>query len=212
MKLKFVKGLSCLMLASAVLSGCGQSGELDTTSIYIRKDGSVSSAVYESFDTEQYDKEELQEFVEGLVSAYNQKEAGTAAAYTKDTEEDLVAAVKSLDFKDEEAILKMEYASCDDYMQFNETEGSIAQLASGTIAGAAEAGIDLGQFELLNPEGTEKINGSDAEEDYYVVFVEGTATLLVEGTIQYATADVKVEGKDTAQVSSEDSLSCIIFK
>ena len=212
MKLKFVKGLTCLMLASAFLSGCGQSGELDTTSIYIRKDGSVSSAVYEAFDTKNYSQEELQEFVEDNVSAYNQSEAGVAAAYTKDTEEALSVAVKSLEVEANEAVLKMEYASCEDYLQFNESEGSILQLASGTVAGAEKAGIDLGQFELLNPEGSEKISGSDVDEAYYVIFVEGTTTIQVEGSIQYATADVKVEDKDTAQVSSADSLSCIIFK
>lgn len=209
---RFVKGITCTLLAAALLGGCGQKGELDTTSVYIRKDGTVASAVYEPFDTKTYSKDELKVFVEDAVSAYNQKNAGTAAAYTKDTDEPLSVAVTSLDFQDGNAVLKMEYASCDDYMQFNESEGNLVQMASGTVSGAKEAGIDLSSFELLNSEGTDKINGGDVDEECHVVFVEGTSTIVVEGSIRYATADVKIEDKDTAQVSSDGALSCIVFK
>ncbi|MGN0294754.1 MAG: lipoprotein [Lachnospiraceae bacterium] len=209
---RFVKGIACAVLSAALLVGCGQKGELDTTSVYIRKDGSVASAVYEPFDTKAYSKDELKSFVEDAVIAYNQKNAGTAAAYTKDSDEPLSVAVTSLDFQDGDAVLKMEYASCDDYLQFNKSEGSLVQMASGTVSGAKEAGIDLGSFELLNFEGTDKIDGSDVDDGYYVVFVEGSSTIMVEGSIQYATADVKIEDKDTAQVSSEGALSCIVFK
>lgn len=212
MKLKFVKGLTCLMLLSAVLGGCGQDGKLDETSVYIRKDGSVSSAVYEAFDTKVYSKEELQVFVEDAVKAYNQSQSGAAEAYMDDTEEALSVAIDSLEMEGENAVLNMEYASCEDYLQFNESEGSIVQLASGTVSGAMEAGIDMSQFELLGTKDTEKTNGADVEGDYHVVFVEGTAAVAVEGTIQYVTEDVQIEDDDTAQVSSSGALSCIVFK
>lgn len=212
MKPKFVRWIVCVMLASVLLSGCGQKHELDSTSVYIRKDGSAASAVYEPFDTKVYSKDELQVFIEDAVSAYNQKNAGTAAAYMDDTEEPLSVAIRSLEIEGDDAVLKMEYSSCEDYIQFNESEGSIVQLASGTAAGAAEAGIDMSSFELLNAEGTEKISGSDVDGGYHVVFVEGTAAIVVEGSIQYATSDVKIEDKDTAQVDSDGTLSCIVFK
>lgn len=212
MKLRFVKGIACVMLVSALLGGCGQEGELDTTSVYIRKDGSVASAVYEPFDTGTYSRDELQVFVEDAVSAYNQKNAGVAAAYTDDTKEPLSVAVSSLDYKDDNAILKMEYASCEDYLNFNESEGSLLQLAAGTVEGAAAAGIDMSRIELLNAEGTEKISGSDLDGEYHVVFAEGTSSIVVEGSIRYATADVKIEDGDTAQIASEGALSCIVFK
>ncbi|MDD7390656.1 MAG: hypothetical protein PUG60_13605 [Lachnospiraceae bacterium] len=209
---RFVKGIACAVLAAAVLGGCGQKAELDTTSVYIRKDGTVASAVYEEFDTKTYDKDDLKVFVEDAVSAYNQKYAGTAGVYTKDAAEPLSAAVTSLDFEDGNAVLKMEYASCEDYMQFNESEGSLVQLASGTVSGAKEAGIDMSSFELLNSEGTDKINGGDVDDGYHVVFAEGTSAIVVEGSILYATADVKIEDKNTVQIASEGTLSCIVFK
>ncbi|MDY2628181.1 MAG: hypothetical protein SOW08_07690 [Lachnospiraceae bacterium] len=212
MKLRFVKGIACVMLVSALLGGCGQKGELDTTSVYIRKDGSVASAVYEPFDKKVYSEDELQVFIEDAVSAYNQKNAGTAAAYIDDTEEPLSVAISSLEVKDDTAVLKMEYSSCDDYVRFNESEGTFVQLASGTVAGAGEAGIDMSGFELLNAEGTEKVSGSEVDGGYHVVFAEGTATIVVEGSIQYATSDVKIEDKDTAQIASDGALSCIVFK
>lgn len=212
MKMRFVKGLVCVMLASAFLGGCGNNKELDTTSVYIRKDGSVASAVYEEFDTNTYSEDELQTFVEDAVNAYNQKNVGTAAAYMDDTDEELAVAITSLDVEKGDAVLKMEYASCGDYMQFNEGEGSFVQLASGTVAGAAEAGIDMNQFELIEVDGSETIKGSYVDDKYYVVFAEGNSTIVVDGTIVYATSNVTVDSKDTAQVSSIGELSCIIFK
>lgn len=212
MRLRFVKGIACAMLVSVLLGGCGQKGELDMTSVYIRKDGSVSSAVYEPFDVGIYSQDELQVFVEDAVSAYNQKNAGIAAVYTDDTKEPLSVAISSLEVKDGTAVLKMEYASCDDYLQFNESEGSLLQLASGTVEGAASAGIDMSRIEMLTAEGTDKLKGDEVDSEYHVVFVEGTSTITVEGTIKYVTADVMIEDKNTAQVSSDGALSCIVFK
>lgn len=209
---RFVKGIACAVLTAALLAGCGHKSEPDTTTVYIRKDGSVASAVYEPFDTKVYSKDELKEFVEDAVIAYNQKNAGEAAAYGKYADEPLSLVISSLDFNDGNAVLKMEYASCDDYMQFNKSEGSLLQMASGTVAGAKEAGIDLSSFEFLNSDGTDSISGGDLDDGYYVVFVEGTSTIMVEGSIRYATADVTIEDKDTAQVSSDGTLSCIVFK
>lgn len=212
MRLRFVKGIACAMLVSVLFGGCGQKGELDTTSVYIRKDGSVSSAVYEPFDVGIYSKDELQVFVEDAVSAYNQKNAGVAAAYTDDTKELLSVAISSLEVKDSTAALKMEYASCEDYLQFNESEGSLSQLASGTVEGAVSAGIDMSRIEVLTAEGTDKVKGDELDSEYHVVFVEGTSAIVVEGTIKYVTAGVTIEDKDTAQVSSDGALACIVFK
>lgn len=212
MKRKFVRGLTCMVFALALLGGCGRIRDLDETSVYIRKDGSVSSAVYEPFDTDIYKEEDLQRFVEDAVSAYNQSTVGSAKAYTKDSDESLLVAIDSLEVKGDDAVLKLEYASCEDYLKFNEAEGSILQLASGTVAGAGEAGIDMSRMELLNAEGTDKISGNDIDEAYHVVFVEGTASLAVEGSVQYVSADVKVEDKDMVQVDSKGTLSCIVFK
>ncbi len=212
MRLRFVKGIACAMLVSVLFGGCGQKGELDTTSVYIRKDGSVSSAVYEPFDVGIYSKDELQVFVEDAVSAYNQKNAGVAAAYTDDTKELLSVAISSLEVKDSTAALKMEYASCEDYLQFNESEGSLSQLASGTVEGAVSAGIDMSRIEVLTAEGTDKVKGDELDSEYHVVFVEGTSVIVVEGTIKYVTAGVTIEDKDTAQVSSDGALACIVFK
>lgn len=211
MKLKFVKGLTCLMLFSVMLGGCGQEGKLDETSVYIRKDGSVSSAVYEPFDTKVYDKEELQKFVEDAVKAYNQSQSGTAEAYADDTDESLVVAIDSLEVEDDNAVLRMEYASCNDYLQFNESEGSMVQLASGTVSGAADSGINLSQFTLLDMEGA-KVDSEEIDGDYYMVFAEGNSTIVVDGTIQYTTSDVQIKDDDTALVSSSGGLSCIVFK
>ena len=212
MKLKIVRGLIGLALVSVMFGGCGQSRKLDETSVYIRKDGSVSSAVYEPFDKKVYSQEELQVFVEDAVKAYNQSQAGAAEAYADDTDEALMVAIDSLDTKGENAVLTMEYASCKDYLQFNESEGSIVQLASGTVSGASDSGIDLSQFAFLDKDG-ETVSSEEVDGKSHLVFVEGNSTIVVEGKIQYATSDVEIKDDDTAAVSSpEGSLSCIVFE
>ena len=211
MKLKYVRGLACLLFTTAILSGCGSKVSLDTTSIYIDKDGTVKSAVYEEFDTSVYSEEELKLFIEGEVIAYNKQSVGQEAAYAKDSSSDLAAAIESLEMKGGDAVLKMDYASCADYLGFNDEDDSIKQLAAGTVKGAKDSGIDLDEFSLLSADGTERISGKNLDDDLYIVIAEGKTDIKVDGTIQYATDDVTVN-KDLAAISSDGTLSCIVFK
>ena len=213
MKLKYVTGLTGLLCAAVLLGGCAKEAELESNGIYIRKDGSVSSAVYEPFDADVYSKEELKAFVEDAVIAYNQSEGADAAAYMDKKTGSLLAAIRSLETADGNAVLKMEYATCKDYLQFNDADESIIQLASGTVGGAEQAGIDLKQFTLVNRDGSEQITADEAEDDLYVVFAEGNTQILVEGTIEYVSSDVELVDRHLAEIASEEGrLSCIVFK
>ena len=158
-----------------------------------------------------YSEEELKLFIEGEVIAYNKQSVGQEAAYAKDSSSDLAAAIESLEMKGGDAVLKMDYASCADYLGFNDEDDSIKQLAAGTVKGAKDSGIDLDQFSLLSADGTERISGKNLDEDLYIVIAEGKTDIKVDGTIQFATDDVTVN-KDLAAISSDGTLSCIVYK
>lgn len=214
MKSRYRKGLAGLVLITAVLGGCGSSGgpSLDSTSVYLRQDGSVASAVYEEFDTDSYSLDELRVFVEDAVRAYNQEAAGAAEAYSDKSKTPLDIAISSLEAKNGEAVLKMEYASAEDYIAFNRQDEMLTQLASGTVDGAKAAGIDLAKIELVSADGKEKLTAADLGSEYYIVFAEGTADLTVEGKIAYASEDVELDGSSKASIDSKENLSCIIYK
>lgn len=215
MKSGYSKGLAGLILITAVLGGCGSSGgpSLDSTSVYLRQDGSVASAVYEEFDTDSYSLEELRVFVEDAVRAYNQEAVGAAEAYSDNKDKiPLDIAISSLAAKNGEAVLKLEYASAEDYIAFNRQDEMLTQLASGTVDGAKAAGIDLAKVALVSADGKEKLTGADLGSEYYIVFAEGTAELMVEGRIAYTSEDVKLDGSSKANIDSKEALSCIIYK
>lgn len=211
MKRKIAKGLVLALTACQFLCGCGNAEkDLDSTSVFIRKDGSLKSAVYEPFDKNTYSSEELNAFITDAVSAYNLATVGEAAASDKDTKTPLSVIFKSLDYKDENAVLKLEYASCEDYLAFNEAEGNFTELASGTVGDAKDAGLDLSAYTLTN--GNETIKASDLEIDSNIVLAKGSGKIVVGGKISYYTDGLTVTGDDTIELANENSTAVIIFK
>lgn len=215
MKSRYRKGLAGLILVTTVLGGCGSSGgpSLDSTSVYLRQDGSVASAVYEEFDTDSYSLDELKAFVEDAVRAYNQEAVGAAEAYMDNKgKTPLDIAISSLETKNGQAVLKMEYASAEDYIAFNQQDETLTQLASGTVDGAKAAGIDLSKVDLVSTDGKQELTAAELGGDYFIVFAEGNAELMVEGKIAYASEDVKLDGSSKAIIDSKEDISCIIYK
>ncbi len=214
MKSRYRKGLAGLILVTTVLGGCGSSGgpSLDSTSVYLGQDGSVASAVYEEFDTDSYSLDELKAFVEDAVRAYNQETVGTAEAYMDKGKTPLDIAISSLEAKNGQAVLKMEYASAEDYIAFNQQDEMLTQLASGTVDGAKAAGIDLSKVDLVSTDGKQELTAAELGSDYFIVFAEGNAELMVEGKIAYASEGVKLDGSSKAIIDSKEDISCIIYK
>ena len=70
-KLKSVTftGLLCAIL----MTGCGSSLEADTNTIYVEKNGKITSVDVEAFDQSYYDETELETFVDEAVNAYNEE-------------------------------------------------------------------------------------------------------------------------------------------
>ena len=212
MKKRILAGLMLSASACLLLAGCGEKSLTDT-SVLIHKDGSVTAAIYEEFDTSVYSSEELEAFISEAVCAYNLDTCGVAESHNDDSESALSIVIDSIEYQDGKAVLNMVYASCADYIAFNsEADQSLVQLASGTVAGAKEAGLDLAGLSLKSADGTETISGADLKDDAYIVFAEGSKTIVTEGKITYTSDDVTVNSEDTAVITEQGNVSCIVFK
>jgi hypothetical protein len=173
-KWKVTALITLLLLCIGMLGGCGESFAADTGTVFIRKDGSVVSTDVETFDTDQYDKDGLQTYIDDAISAYNEENG----------EENVKC--KSLNVKDGVATLTITYATADDYQKFNGIE-----LFTGSVAEALAAGYSFDDS-FANVQGGEISACDDVSEflddsSYKVVIIRGNTNVQVKGSIAYVT-------------------------
>ena len=113
-----------IILCTGLLSGCSQQTDVETSTVFIEKKGSVVSVDVEKFDKEYYEAEELENYIEKQVEEYGGKDGGVEKS--------------SFDVKDGKAKLKMRYDSYEDYANFNGIE-----FYSGSVVTAQAEGYDF---------------------------------------------------------------------
>ena len=139
------------ILCMAFLAGCGKvKFEPQESGLFINGDGSLSAAELESFDNTpfggeiRYDEGELRSFVEDAVRGYNEEKDGRALAYSEELPEKadpLPIMIESLTVEDNQAVLIIHYAACEDYIAFNAADDSVTSLSiqSAPVAAAGES-------------------------------------------------------------------------
>lgn len=207
--------LALLLIFS--LTGCSSAKFNPTeTSIYIKKDRSIISAEIEEFDNsefdeERYDEDELREFVEEAVIAYNTEKDGLAYAYESDTKEDLAVSIDSLTVEDGIATLILNYASSDDYVDFygSAALGGLDQLIVGLVSDGVNS--DLSFTDMLDADGNEADYDEVTEnESYVLVAVQGSVVMQVQGTVMYYSSGCTLQ--DSSTVVTTDEICYVIFK
>ena len=180
-----IAGLLC---AFTFLTGCGASRfSPEVTGVSIDKKGAVTEVVKESFDESIYNKDELESQIDRDVADYNK------------TYGEKSVKKKSLQVKDGEAVLKMNYASFKDYAQFNSNG-----FYYGDIKGAVQAGYPFeGSFMPVTDgvvDQNNKVWGSGimAGPEYSTVVWTEPILVQVPGTICYVSTNVRVIGKSEA--------------
>ncbi len=199
--------LSALALMTA-LSGCGSKFKPDTSSIYVKKDGTVVSADIESFEGSNYSEEELTTYVEDAVKLYNSEHGAESAAY-EEKDMELPVEVDSLKVEDGTATLYLNYETCSDYMEFTGTAGmenGISQMEKSTVE---EMGVE-GDFQNADGEDVALADVQD-KGSYHVVKVDGPVTMQVEGKVRYVSKGVTVDSKNTVTTPA-GAVSYIVFK
>lgn len=177
-----------MLLSFCLLTGCGSKLEVEESTVYVDKDGSVISIDMESFEKDYYDEAELKDYIEEEIGTYT-SENGKKSVRLED-----------VTVEDSAATLKLKYASAEDYTKFNGIE-----LYTGTVVKALAEGYDFNVDFAAVKDGT--VTGSAtreeilANDDYKIAIIKSNTNVLVEGTILYVSSEnVSVTGKNTVSI------------
>lgn len=186
----------CVLAAMFLLTACGEENlSVDTNTLYIKKDGTVTEASFELFDKEYYDAAELQSFVEEEVKNYNYRNVKEAVT------------VDRVEVTDKVAAAYLNYQSMDDYIAFNN-----ADVFFGTVKEAMDAGysFDTG-FLKYDKEEAAGILDVTAESSNMVLILDASVDVRIDGTICYISQNVQKKDKKNVSLT-QGGLSYIIYK
>lgn len=190
------KAAACVLALSAILAACGDKElAVDTNTLYMKSDGTVTEASFELFEESYYDAAELEEYVKEEVRAYNYKNVKEAIAVDKVEVQDKVAAVY------------LTYQTAEDYIAFNE-----AELFAGTVKKAMDAGYDF-DTEFVSYEKGEEARLLEVTETgaNRILILDATIDVRVDGTILFVSSNVQKKDKKNVSLT-QGGLSYIIYK
>lgn len=178
-------GLVCIMM-TGLLAACADSLDADCNTVYVQKKGTIIGASIEKLDKDYYKEDELKDFIDEKVDAY-QKEHDKGS-------------VKISDFsvKDSVAELFIKYAGYEEYQDFNGVT-----LFAGTVPQALAAGYDFNTEFTGIKDGKASGKAADSkikESDYNVVILSEKIDVKVDGTIKYISSEY-------ASMKSDDTVS-----
>lgn len=192
------------LLAVSLFSGCGGTlSNVNQSTVYVQKKGTVLSADIEELGKEYYKESELEDYIADQVEAY-QKEHGDRVF------------MESFSVEEGVAKLMMKYVSYEDYQDFNDIE-----LYSGNVVRAQADGYDF-NTEFAAVSGNEKTKASKEEvlsaDDCNVVVIRANIDVRVDGTILFVSdSNTIVTGKNTVSIIGEEpneeaELTYIIYR
>ncbi|MBP3543982.1 MAG: hypothetical protein J6J86_07115 [Lachnospiraceae bacterium] len=186
----------CIFVMSVLLTACGEKElTVDTNTLYIKSDGTLTEVSFELFQEEYYDAAELEKYVKDEVHTYNYKNVREAIAVDKVEVQDNVAAAY------------LTYQTVDDYIAFNE-----AEVFSGTVKKAMDEGYDF-EVEFLECSKGEPAGILDvtAESSNKILILDATIDVRVDGTICFISSNVQKKDKKNVSLT-QGELSYIIYK
>ena len=204
---KIIITVLAMLLCMGLLCGCGKKTNVDTSTVFIDKKGTVTSVDVEDLDKEYYDEEELESYITEHVDDFTEKNGDV---------------VEKVSFKVEEgtAKLQMDYDSCEAYTGFNGIE-----LFHGTVVAAQAEGYDFEtEFYSVDNEAEGGKGQSStkeevlADDDSKVAIIKANVDVQVPGKVLFVSAqNTKVTGKNTVSIagegnSEEADLTYIIYK
>lgn len=194
--MKIWKSGAGVLAAVLLLTACGdQALSVDTNTLYIKKDGTVTEAAFELFDKEYYDAAELESFVKDEVKEYNYRVVREAVAVDKVEVADQVAAAY------------ITYQSIEDYIAFNESD-----LFTGTVKEAMDAGYDFSSsfLQFKDEQAADLLTVTETGENQ-IIILNASTDVRIDGTICYISANVQKKDKKNVSLT-QGELSYIIYK
>jgi hypothetical protein len=180
---KQVRILALVLLAAMTILGavgCGSEFSADKDTVYVPKKGVIRGVSVADFDKDYYDESELSEFISETVDTYVAK-AGEGTVEVQDF------AVEN-----QKAHLYLNYASAEDYAEFNGVE-----FFAGTVLEARAAGYELPDD--LTAVTDKDISADDA--DNKIVIIGQQTSVRIDGTILYVSDNASATAGNEADVT-----------
>lgn len=204
------KARTALVTALTVflLSGCGNYGGAskfspEQSSVFVTREGGLSSAMVETCDKDYYDGQELQAFIEEAVAVYNAANQDGAVTLESCTMEE-GKAVAVFDYADGTALLNFLKEHGDSSLQLTNLE--VMTVSDGLVAGKVSDGTWI---QAKDGSGV-SLDTVTKKGNLNLVAVEGTGVIQTEGKIQYYSGNVTLQDGFTAAVS--EGKAYIVFK
>lgn len=187
--MRYIKPGVLLLICAVTLTGCGGDKSLSLskctdTTILVHKDGSVDQVIVESFDESYYEKEELENFINTQVEAYN----------TQNKEHKIKAS--SLKEKEKSMKIKLEYDSLESYASFNSVTADTFGMSK-----ASELQIIPDTFVSVSDSKTVDSSEIAGNSKYQVLYINDTCNIRMEAKMKYYSKAV-VLNNTTLQTSS----------
>lgn len=185
----------CIVL---LLSGCGAAGEPDTTTVVIKKDGTIEENIITDFDKDYYSVGGLEQMLAENISEYNQ----TAGADT--------VKLDSVEESEENGRVrtKIVYSGGEDYSRIHNQV-----FFNGTVSEAYQAGHTF--VSMTDQETGTVLSEEDILElgDKKIVISEEAVNISVSGKITHVSEGVVLSDKKTAVLPDDgEKLSYIIYE
>lgn len=182
-----------IILCLGMTAGCGSGFTASESTVYVQKNGTLTSVDVEAFDTNTYDEQELKKYVEQTISDYN-KENGKNQV-----------TLKKLTVKDDVANLTLEYKTAADYRKFSGID-----FFAGTLAEALAAGYSFdADFAAVKDNTPVACSSSEFINDasYKVVIVKDNTNVKIKGEIAYlSTENTKLVDESTVSIREGNDL------
>lgn len=204
-----VLAVSLMLIMAAGLMGCGNNvGDIElkkgTNAIYIDEDGVVSYGVGESFESNDYDKDALEKYINEEVADYNSSDNASV---------DDAIKVDRFDVDDNVAYLVLDIATVYDFNQYikgynKEDEDSFY---AGQISDRGDVEI---KGDFVSPDKKKTAKGADIREksDSNILILNGKYTVQIEDEVKYISKNCKVDEDGMITTSKdEDNLSYIVY-
>ena len=206
---------AAILLLTLALNGCsGGTGKTafapTESSLYVTKEGTVTSADVETYENDYYSADELKAYAEEMLTAF---ESGNQSG-----DSDKKAEITECTVKDGTAKLLITFPDAEEYIRFAEeypdTESGIQieSLDVVSVADGVEKGYIIGSTFYKAGDGNTEVSAVDItkQKKLYVACVKGSAKIQTDGAVQYVSEGVTLTG-NVAETPA-DGTSYIIFK
>ncbi len=199
MRNRIIFALVCFLLLLLIVfaivklltRGGSASSSADTSTLTFAEDGSIVFEEVTDFDSDSYDKKELQSQSEDLIASFNETYGSDAIT------------LEQLTVKNDSAYMKTSYQDADVYTSFTSYNTYF-----DSVANAVEAGYDFADTFATVTDGVagDAIETDGASEflDYQVAIVEQNVAVTVPGQILYVSSSgARLLSEDTVSITAD---------